>query len=111
MSEEQRILDFMLQCISDIREYTQMDRHSFFNDRKTQDAAIRALYVLTDVSKRLSDETKQAMPEVNWREMVGFRNYLVHEYLGDLDLEVVWAAIEKKLNGLEASLKRYQESL
>jgi uncharacterized protein with HEPN domain len=107
MTEDQRIIAFMLECIDKIRRYTGGNRAVFFNDIKTQDATIHAITLLVDVSKRLSAEAKETMPMVAWNDMTGFRNYLVHEYLGDLDLEIVWVAIETKLDGLQNALLQY----
>ena len=104
---DERIIEFMLQCMHNIREYTKGGRVQFFADQKTQDATIRALYMVTDVSKRLSPGAKDAMDHVPWGDIAGFRNYLVHEYLGDLDLEIVWKSIEDELPPLEKAVAHY----
>jgi uncharacterized protein with HEPN domain len=40
-----------------------------------------------------SEELKAKAPEVDWRALAGFRNVLVHDYLGGIDLEQVWSAV------------------
>ena len=35
---------------------------------------------LGEVAARISDDVKEAHPEIPWHEMVGMRNILVHEY-------------------------------
>lgn len=42
---------------------------------------------------------------VPWRKLAGFRNVLVHGYLG-IDLEAVWSVVEQDLPGLAAALTR-----
>jgi uncharacterized protein with HEPN domain len=39
--------------------------------------------------------------EVDWRALSGFRNILVHEYLGGIDLERTWDIIENYLPHFE----------
>ena len=95
----------MGECIERIREYTAGDRSQFEASRLVQDAVIRNLQTLTESSQRLSDDIKAAEPQVPWRELAGFRNVIVHGYLG-IDLEAVWLVIEQDLPPLAAALAR-----
>ena len=40
-----------------------------------------------------------------WREIRGFRNILVHNYLGDIDPATVAAVVETHLQPLEACIQ------
>jgi len=42
-------------------------------------------------------------PDVGWRELAGFRNVIVHGYLG-VDLDAVWLVVVQDLPPLEAAL-------
>jgi uncharacterized protein with HEPN domain len=42
---------------------------------------------------------------VPWPEISGFRNILVHNYLGDIDAQTVLVVIERHLGALEASVQ------
>ena len=44
------------------------------------DAVIRNLEVIGEAVKNLPDEVKDEKPEVEWREIAGFRDVLVHQY-------------------------------
>ena len=70
-----------------------------------QDAVIRNLQTLTESSQRLSDGIKATEPHVPWRELAGFRNVIVHGYLG-IDLAAVWLVVEQDLPPLVAALDR-----
>ena len=72
----------MRECIDRIREYTAADRSRFEASHLIQDAVIRNLQTLTESSQRLSDGIKATEPQVPWRELAGFRNVIVHGYLG-----------------------------
>ena len=61
-----------------------------------QDAVIRNLQTLTESSQRLSSEIKATEPQMPWRELAGFRNVIVHDYMG-IDLPAVWVVVERDL--------------
>lgn len=44
-------------------------------------------------------------PEIPWRDISGFRNILVHNYLGDIDAQTIMSVINKHLPALEASVQ------
>ena len=78
----------MGECLARIADYTQNQRLTFTSSIQVQDAAIRNLQILTE-STRLSAEVKLTEPSVPWRELAGFRNVIVHRYLG-IDLDAIW---------------------
>jgi len=47
---------------------------------------------------------KEAHPEVPWESISGFRNVLIHDYLG-ISLERIWEIIERDLPIFRASLE------
>ena len=66
-----------------------------------QDAVLRRLQTLAESTQRLSTETKEKIPNIDWRSISGFRNILVHDYLGGIDLDIVWEVINKYLPELK----------
>ena len=99
------LLTHMRECIERIREYTASDRSRFEESHLVQDAVIRNLQTLTESSQRLSDGIRATEPQVPWRELAGFRNVIVHGYLG-IDVVAVWLVVEQDLPPLAAALAR-----
>lgn len=99
------LLAHMRECIERIREYTADDRSRFEASRLVQDAVIRNLQTLTESSQRLSDAIKASEPQIPWRDLAGFRNVIVHGYLG-IDIPAVWLVLEQDLPPLAAALAR-----
>ena len=75
-----------------------------------QDAVARNLQTLAEASGRLSEAAKERVAEVPWRAITGFRNVLVHGYLG-IDADVVWRVIERDLPPLKSALLKLQATL
>jgi uncharacterized protein with HEPN domain len=99
------LLAHMRECLDRIREYTHFERSRFEGSRLVQDAVIRNLQTLAKSSQRLSNEIKRTEPHIPWRELAGFRNVIVHGYLG-VDLGAVWLVVEQDLPVLTEAVSR-----
>jgi len=99
------LLAHMRDCLDRIVEYTHAERARFDASRLVQDAVIRNLQTLAESSQRLSSEIKSTEPQIPWRELAGFRNVIVHGYLG-VDLGAVWLVVEQDLPALSVAVKR-----
>ena len=61
----------------------------FYNDETLKRAVVRALEIIGEASKKIGNEFKLAHPHVEWINMVGLRDRLIHDYEG-IDYEIVW---------------------
>ena len=75
----------------------------FLVNTQLQDSVIRRIEIIGEAARRVSEQTKAAHPDLPWREMVGMRNLMIHEYDG-VDLWVVWETVQNDLPGLIARL-------
>jgi uncharacterized protein with HEPN domain len=73
----------VLDAIAKVRRIQQ--RGNLVDDEVLYDAALRNLQTLSEATQMLPDELKALYPAIPWREISGFRNILVHNYLGDID--------------------------
>lgn len=83
----------MLTELSDLADFTTGGEEALFADVQTQRAVIRSYEVIGEIVKRLPPEVPAAAPEVDWRTLTRFRDFLAHNY------EVVvlrngWTAVE-----------------
>ena len=69
-----------------------------------QDAILRKLQLLTESSKRVSAECKDANPDVPWRELAGFRNVIVHDYLG-IRVDRIMPIVMKDISNLREQIR------
>jgi len=105
LESDRVLLAHMRDCLNRILDYTNAERSRFDASRLVQDAVIRNLQTLAESSQRLSSEIKGTEPQIPWRELSGFRNVIVHGYLG-VDLGAVWLAVEQDLPALTAAVNR-----
>ncbi|NTV58467.1 MAG: DUF86 domain-containing protein [Deltaproteobacteria bacterium] len=104
MKDDRVYLIHIRECIDRIERYTEGGDEEFFSDTRTQDAVLRNLHTLSESTQRLSQTLKASHPEVDWRGISGFRNILVHDYLG-VNLVRVWEVVERDLPHLKARIQ------
>ncbi|HQS03186.1 MAG: hypothetical protein B7Y07_03690 [Halothiobacillus sp. 24-54-40] len=80
-------------------------RGDITQDEILYDAVLRNLQTLSEATQLLPIEAKNAHPEIPWKSISGFRNILVHNYLGDIDPITVSAVIKNFLPPLEQCVK------
>lgn len=80
-------------------------RGDLTQDEVLYDATLRNLQTLSEATQMLPDDLKAQFPVIPWREISGFRNILVHNYLGDIDALTVQAVVDRHLPPLIKSVQ------
>lgn len=83
----------MLHEFDDIATFTTEGKTAFIADAKTRKAVIRSYEVVGEICKRLPDDLRNANPQLDWRKLIGFRDFLAHHY-EEVMLNFVWDAVE-----------------
>ncbi len=102
----QRDLQFlldMLQSAELIVTYTAQCSKAEFNVQ-LQDSVIQRLLVIAEAARRVSETTRQNLPNISWSEINGMRNRLVHEY-DVVNLNIVWDVVQSEIPSLIEELK------
>lgn len=81
-------------------------RETFLADRTMQHAVIRCLTVVGEAANRVTAETRASLPQVAWRDAVGLRNVLVHDYQG-INRSRIWTIVEEDIPPLLETLHSY----
>jgi len=71
----------MLQSAELILTYTaQCSKDEFIANVQLQDSVTRQLLVIAEAARRVSEITRQALPNISWQKINRMRNRLVHDY-------------------------------
>ncbi|MEO7142306.1 MAG: DUF86 domain-containing protein [Bryobacteraceae bacterium] len=100
MKDDRKYLAYILECIDRIEVDSSGGREDYDTSHMVQDAILRNLQTMAESTKRLSAEFKARYPEIDWRGIGGFRNFLVHDYLG-VDPNAVWRVAREDLPKLK----------
>ncbi|NCV86346.1 MAG: DUF86 domain-containing protein [Oxalobacteraceae bacterium] len=100
------LINDILDSCNKILQYTSyMSFEEFLKDSKTIDAVIRNFEIIGEAANRLPDEFKEEYPSIDWHKIRGFRNRIVHDYMG-IDFSIVWDIRNSYLPSLIESLKK-----
>jgi len=69
-----------------------------------QHAIMRTIEIIGEAANKISDEMKEAHPEIPWREIIGMRNRIIHDYLR-VDLTKVWDTVQNDIPTLIALIE------
>jgi uncharacterized protein with HEPN domain len=97
------------QRIGYIEDFVRGGREVFMQDVKTQEAVIRSYEVIGEIVKRIPQEILDRYPDVVWKKVKAFRDFLIHNY-DEIDLDFVWDAVEA-LPDLRAAVEAMQRDL
>jgi uncharacterized protein with HEPN domain len=96
----------MLDAARSACEFTAgVDFKTYEADRKLQLAVERAVEIIGEAARRVSEELRLAHPEIPWRSMIAQRNVLAHEY-GEIKHERMWLLVTEHLPALIRDLEK-----
>ncbi len=90
--------------IDHILTYTAgLSKEDFLKSDQIQDAVFRRLEIIGEAATKLPEDLRQKSPEIPWRDIIGTRNRLIHDYL-EIDKDLIWQIIVKHLPELKQKI-------
>jgi len=105
----ERLLD-ILEAIERIERYAVQGKEVYQNDELIQVWMVSHIQMIGEASNALPADVRARYPDVPWREIIGMRHILVHNYF-DVDLDVVWVTIVRDLPQLKKAVQMMLEDM
>ncbi|WP_228015029.1 HepT-like ribonuclease domain-containing protein [Synechocystis salina] len=86
-----------------------MNVQNFESDLMCQAAVVRQLEIIGEAARRLPINFQEKFEEIPWRQIIGMRNRIVHEY-DHLNVDRIWQTVQFSLPPLIIALESIIES-
>jgi uncharacterized protein with HEPN domain len=108
--ETKLLLSDIIESIDKFKRYTLgYTFEEFLNDSKTNDAVVRNFEIIGEAANRIPEEIRDQNNQINWHRIKGFRNRIVHDYMG-VDYNIVWSIIHNDIDRLRSDISKVLDS-
>jgi uncharacterized protein with HEPN domain len=102
-----KLLDDILRAADVADEIVRRGREGFESDLVAQFGAEAVIGRIGDAASKLPEDVRAAMPDLPWKEIIGFRIVVDHAY-HRLDYRRVWNTLCDDIPKLRAAIQRYR---
>lgn len=76
-----------------------VSKDDFLQDETLKRAVVRSLEIIGEATKKIPVDFKIKWGSINWKNMAGMRDRLIHDYMG-VNYSIVWKVIKNKIPDL-----------
>lgn len=96
-------IDFIISTVDD-----SVEKVSFINDETLKRAVVRSLEIIGEATKKIPQDQKAEWIGIEWKNMAGMRDRLIHDYMG-INYNIVWDVIKNKIPDLKINIDKIIE--
>ena len=95
--------------MSKARRYLQnVSYEDFLKNDEKQDATVRVIEVIGEAVGNIPQQIQEKYPDVPWRDIIGMRNKIAHEYFG-VDFETVWKVVKEDIPAVQPLFEKFKQ--
>ena len=95
------------ECLFIISVSQELKYDDFIANETLKRAVVRSLEIIGEATKKIPADFKVKWSSIEWKNMAGMRDRLIHDYIG-VNYSIVWDVIANKIPNLN---KQISESL
>ena len=80
-----------------------MTKDDFLSDETLKRAIVRSLEIIGEAAKKIPADFKMKWDAIQWKNMSGMRDRLIHDYMG-VNYSIVWDVIKNKIPELHQQI-------
>ena len=109
-SEVQQVSDMIDAAERAVRHLGGLDLPGLQADELRRDAIVRALEIVGEACKHITQPVRDRFPSVSWQPIAGMRDRLIHGY-DQVDLAIVWETVTKFVPAVLPELRKVRDVL
>lgn len=78
-------------------------KDSLLQDEILKRALVRSLEIIGEATKKIPADFKIKWSSINWKNMAGMRDRLIHDYMG-INYSIVWDVVRNKIPELSEQI-------
>jgi len=87
-----------------------LTKDDFLRDETLKRAVVRSLEIIGEATKKIPTDFKKQWNSIDWKNMAGMRDRLIHDYLG-VNYSIVWDVLRNKIPELSYQIKTIMSGL
>jgi uncharacterized protein with HEPN domain len=93
------------ECAYIISVSNNLSKDEFLDDETLKRALVRSLEIIGEAAKKIPTDFKVKWNSVQWKNMAGMRDRLIHDYMG-INYSIVWDVIKNKIPEVQGQIKK-----
>ena len=82
-----------------------LTKAELLEDETKKRAIVRSIEIIGEATKNIDKPFRERFPQINWKQMAGMRDRLIHNYMG-VNYNIVWDVIETKIPQPKTEIER-----
>ncbi len=83
----------------------QITKSQFLENETLKRAVVRSLEIIGEATKKIPADEKLKFPTIQWKNMAGMRDKLIHDYMG-VNYSIVWDVVINKIPEVLKQIKK-----
>jgi len=78
----------------------------FVSDETLKRAIVRSLEIIGEATKKIPPDIKNQWNSIEWKNIAGMRDRLIHDYMG-VNYRIVWDVVENKISHIQSHISTF----
>ena len=92
------------ECAYILSVSTDLTKDELLDDETLKRAIVRSIEIIGEAAKKIPADFKVKWSSIQWKNMAGMRDRLIHDYIG-INYSIVWDVVKNKIPELSAQIQ------
>lgn len=104
------LIDIKISCTKILNYSKNKTKVEFRKNHLLTDAIERNMEIIGEAGNKIPSIIRKQFPEISWKDIVGMRNKLIHDYL-DVDIDIIWDTVKNDIPTLKRGITKILKDL